>query len=92
MLVLHGWFGTPGDQTVISPEIERRKHRVFLSTEVLEEEHKYVIFQSADIGLVFYNPTDKNLKFAAGSSGKLFDFYEKQVCQLLRTICQGCGT
>ena len=77
VLVLHGWFGSSKDEQLIRHEIELRAERVFLSTDLLNQ--KYQIFQSSDIGLVFFqhnnkNNYKKNFIYAAGSSEKLFDF------------------
>ena len=74
VLVLHGWIPDPGFAAQVRAEAGRRPGRVFVSTELLPDADKYQVFQSATIGLVCYEPTDDNLKYAAGSSGKLYDF------------------
>lgn len=76
VLVLHGWFGPQKDEHLIRHEVELRSGKVFLSTDLLDQ--KYKVFQSADVGLVFFRHItefyQKNFIFAAGSSGKIFDF------------------
>jgi glycosyltransferase involved in cell wall biosynthesis len=74
VLVLHGFFWNPDHEKVIRQEIELRSEKVFLSMDFLEGDSKYKVFQSSDIGLVLFQPINKNFMFAAGSSGKLFDF------------------
>lgn len=74
VLVLHGWFPDPAFAAHVRAEAARRPGRVFVSTDLLPDAEKYQVFQSAAIGLVCYEPTDDNLKYAAGSSGKLYDF------------------
>ncbi|WP_347272951.1 glycosyltransferase [Candidatus Kuenenia sp.] len=79
VLVLHGWIPDKNFELKVLKEIETKKDKIFLSTEILGVEEKHKVFQSADIGLAFYNPIDTNLKFAAGSSGKIFDFMKAGV-------------
>jgi glycosyltransferase involved in cell wall biosynthesis len=74
VLVLHGWMPDAGFAGQIRAEAAKRPGRVYLSTELLPDAGKFQVFQSAAIGLVCYEPADDNLKYAAGSSGKLFDF------------------
>jgi glycosyltransferase involved in cell wall biosynthesis len=74
VLVLHGWIPEGGFAAQVQAEAAKRPGRVFLSTELLPDSGKYQVFQSAAIGLVCYEPVDANLKYAAGSSGKLYDF------------------
>jgi len=74
VLVLHGWIPDADFATQLMAEAARRPGRVFVSTDLLPDAEKYQVFQSATIGLVCYEPTDDNLKYAAGSSGKLYDF------------------
>jgi glycosyltransferase involved in cell wall biosynthesis len=74
VLVLHGWIPDRDFATLVRAEAAKRPGRVFVSTDLLADSDKYQVFQSAGIGLVCYDPTDDNLKYAAGSSGKLFDF------------------
>jgi glycosyltransferase involved in cell wall biosynthesis len=73
-LVLHGWIPDAYFANQVRADAARHPGRVFVSTELLPDSEKYRIFQSAIIGLVCYEPTDDNLKYAAGSSGKLYDF------------------
>jgi glycosyltransferase involved in cell wall biosynthesis len=74
VLVLHGWIPDSNFATQVTAEATKRPGRVFVSTDLLPDADKYQVFQSAAIGLVCYEPTDDNLKYAAGSSGKLYDF------------------
>lgn len=74
VLVLHGWMPDAGFAEQVQAEAAKRPGRVHVSTELLPDAEKYQVFQSAAIGLVCYEPADVNLTFAAGSSGKLFDF------------------
>jgi len=74
VLVLHGWIPDKSFESEIYAKMEANKEKIFLSTKILEAHEKNIVFQSADIGLVFYNPVDTNLRFAAGSAGKIFDF------------------
>ena len=74
VLVLHGWIPDSNFATQVLAEAAKRPGRVFVSTDLLPDSEKYQVFQSATIGLVCYEPTDDNLKYAAGSSGKLYDF------------------
>jgi len=79
VLVLHGWIPERKFERVLHDRISRHKERIFLSMEILDQDHKNDIFQSTDIGLVFFRPEGINYKFAAGSSGKLFDFMRSGV-------------
>jgi len=74
VLVLHGWIPYGDFAAQVLAEAAKRPGRVFVSTDLLPDAEKYQVFQSATIGLVCYAPTDDNLKYAAGSSGKLYDF------------------
>ena len=74
VLVLHGWIPDSAFAAQVRAEAARRAGKVFLSTDLLPDAQKYQVFQSATIGLVCYEPVDDNLKYAAGSSGKLYDF------------------
>jgi glycosyltransferase involved in cell wall biosynthesis len=74
VLVLHGWIPDGDFAMQVQAEAAKRPGRVFVSTDLLPDSDKYQVFQSAAIGLVCYEPIDDNLKYAAGSSGKLYDF------------------
>ncbi len=78
-LVLHGWIPDRQFERVLRERIATLKERVFLSTAILDQDHKNDIFQSADVGLVFFRPEGVNYKYAAGSSGKLYDFMRSGV-------------
>lgn len=74
VLVLHGWIPDGEFARQVLAEAAKRPGRVHVSTDLLPDAEKYQVFQSATIGLVCYEPADDNLKYAAGSSGKLYDF------------------
>ena len=74
VLVLHGWIPDGDFATQIQAEAAKRPGRVFVSTDLLPDSEKYQVFQSVAIGLACYEPTDDNLRYAAGSSGKVYDF------------------
>ena len=79
VLVLHGWIPERQFEAILRERISAGNGRIFLSTDILDQDHKNDIFQSADVGLVFFRPEGVNYKFAAGSSGKLFDFMRSGV-------------
>jgi glycosyltransferase involved in cell wall biosynthesis len=79
VLVVHGWFGNAKDEQAIRSEADSRTEKVFISTELLGDEEKYQVFQSADVGLVFFKPINNNFLYAAGSAGKLYDFMRSGV-------------
>jgi len=78
VLVIHGWI----------PDIEIKKkilnivadtENIFYSGGLLADDKKFDIFTGVDVGLVFFKPLNSNLKYAAGSAGKLFDFIRSGV-------------
>ncbi len=73
VLVLHGWIPDASFRVAVE-RFAAGSDTVFLSSEVVPPEEKFRVCQGADIGLVFYSPDDHNLRFAAGSAGKLYDF------------------
>jgi glycosyltransferase involved in cell wall biosynthesis/Flp pilus assembly protein TadD len=74
VLVLHGWIPDRDFERTLRKQVADCEGRIFLSTAIVDQEHKNDIFQSADVGLVFFRPEGVNYKYAAGSSGKLYDF------------------
>lgn len=72
VLVLHGWIPDDNFAHSVKRFIGQRRN-IFLSTHILPPAEKFRIFQAADICLAFYAPTSTNLKYAAGSSGKIYD-------------------
>ena len=74
VLVLHGWFPQKEIKEFVLEKSKQYPHRIFISEKLFPEEQKHIPFMACDIGFVGFNPTNNNLKFAAGSSGKLFDF------------------
>jgi glycosyltransferase involved in cell wall biosynthesis len=73
VLVLHGWI----PYITVKNEILKKKNeypqKIFISNTLFKDENKYVPFQSCDIGFVGFQPLNNNLKYAAGSAGKIFD-------------------
>lgn len=72
VLIIHGWCFDKKLGKEIDKYIDFK--RTFISREIFDSEKKYKVFQSADIGLVFYKPLNLNLICAAGASGKFYDF------------------
>lgn len=79
VLVLHGWIPDPLFKEFVLRACATHPDRIFLSTEIVAAEQKSILFQSADLGLVFYSADDINLAYAAGSAGKLYDFMQAGV-------------
>lgn len=71
-LVLHGWIHDAGFKKTLQAFIEKTDN-IFLSEHIFAPDKKFRIYQSSDVCLVFYASTTANLKYAAGSSGKLYD-------------------
>jgi glycosyltransferase involved in cell wall biosynthesis len=74
VLVLHGWIPDKTVADFIKIKSQLYPQRLFLSENLFSAEEKETVFQSCDIGFVGFLPNNNNLKFAAGSAGKLFDF------------------
>lgn len=74
VLVVHGWFPDEQIKSYIESEMSKYPRRLFLSTFYFNNSDKYIPFKSCDIGFVGFEPVNNNLKYAAGSAGKLFDF------------------
>ncbi|PLY08717.1 MAG: hypothetical protein C0626_12780 [Arcobacter sp.] len=72
VVILHGWIPNDKFRKYILSKVDDKN--IFLSEDIIPFSEKYKIFSSADFGYISYNPLDLNLKYAAGSSGKLFDF------------------
>lgn len=79
VLVLNGWIPNQTFKKYVCKKIDELAGRVFLNTKILPIDQKNIIFQSVDIGLVLYAEDDTNLKYAAGSAGKLYDFMQAGV-------------
>lgn len=76
VLVLHGWFADHDFEQRIRAVVASTSQRVFISTDLLPIAEKYTIFQSADVGVVLFDPAaDVNFKLGGVSAGKLFDFF-----------------
>lgn len=74
ILILHGWFPDDELKQYILNMQERFPNKLFISEKFLSDNEKHIPFQSCDIGFVGFKPVTNNLKFAAGSAGKIFDF------------------
>jgi glycosyltransferase involved in cell wall biosynthesis len=79
VLVLNGWIPDHSFKNFVYKKLDELAGRVFLNTKILPIDHKNIIFQSVDIGLVLFTEYDTNLKYAAGSAGKLYDFMQAGV-------------
>lgn len=74
VFIFHGWFP---DQTLLGLLAEAQKEsqgKIELSKELFSDDDKYIPYTSCDLGFVGFKPITDNLKYAAGSAGKLFDF------------------
>lgn len=74
VLVLHGWIPEQSIAELISSSLKRYPQKIFYSSQPLQHDDKFNLFSSADFGLIYYRPDNLNLKYAAWSSGKFFDF------------------
>lgn len=72
-LVFHGWLPDPDFKRYVE-EAVRGSASMFLSTDIVELDQKFDLFQSADVGLIFFEPRDVNLANAGASAGKFYDF------------------
>jgi glycosyltransferase involved in cell wall biosynthesis len=72
VLVMHGWIPDESFKAWVS-DFTAGRDDIFVSTEVVPPEEKFAIFQSADVGLIFFNPRDINMASGAGSAGKFYD-------------------
>jgi glycosyltransferase involved in cell wall biosynthesis len=86
VLVLHGWFPDPKEKARCERAAQAHPDRIKISTQTLPPDQKDEIYRSADIGLVFYEPWDDNLRRVAGASGKLFDFMRHGVPVVVRRL------
>ncbi len=74
VLVAHGWTSEKKIKEKTTKCLIEFPDKFFYSSKTLSHNKKFDIFASADIGLIYYEPEDLNLKYAAWSSGKFFDF------------------
>jgi glycosyltransferase involved in cell wall biosynthesis len=74
VLVLHGWFPDKSVMEFVQQQQEKSPDKIYISDQLFDHWNKYVPFQSCDIGFVGFNSDTNNLKYAAGSAGKIFDF------------------
>ena len=73
-LVIHGWFVDPTYEQQIRALASARADHIYISTQWLPPSEKHRVFQSADVGLVFFNPINVNMRLGGVAAGKLFDF------------------
>ena len=74
VLVVHGWFVNPIYEQQVRTLAFIGSDHIHISAELLPLSEKYLVFQSADVGLVFFNPVNVNMRLGGVSAGKLFDF------------------
>jgi len=74
VLVLHGWFSDKTVMEFVRQQQEKSPDKIFISDQLFDHWNKYIPFQSCDIGFVGFSSDTNNLKYAAGSAGKTFDF------------------
>ncbi len=79
VLVLHGVIPDKQFEIYIRRKISELPGKIFLSTELLDDSEKNIVFQSVDIGFVGFLPLNNNLKCSVGAAGKLFDFMQHGV-------------
>ncbi len=76
ILVLHGWFPHNDIRKYVLDKQNTLPGRIFISEKLFNNKDKIIPFQSCDIGFVGFMPINNNLKYAAGSAGKLYDFLQ----------------
>lgn len=74
VLILHGWFPDKAVMEFVRQQQEKSPDKFYISDQLFDHWNKYIPFQSCDIGFVGFSSDTNNLKYAAGSAGKLFDF------------------
>lgn len=74
VLVLHGWFPDKTVMEFVLQQQQKSPDRIYISDQLFDHWNKYVPFQSCDIGFAGFSSDTNNLKYAAGSAGKIFDF------------------
>jgi glycosyltransferase involved in cell wall biosynthesis len=74
VLVLHGWFPDKTVMEFVRQQQEKSPDKIYISDQLFDHWNKYIPFQSCDIGFVGFSSDTNNMKYAAGSAGKLFDF------------------
>jgi glycosyltransferase involved in cell wall biosynthesis len=74
VLILHGWFPNIDIRQLVLKKRELHPNKIYISDKLFSDCEKYVPFLACDIGFVGFKPFNNNLKYAAGSAGKLFDF------------------
>lgn len=95
-LVLHGWLPDPEFRSYVLGAV-RGHDGIFLSSDIVGLEQKFELFQSADVGLVFFEPRDVNLANAGASAGKFYDFMRCGVPCIgndipgMHELLEGCG-
>lgn len=82
VLVLHGWFADKSLRDYVKNYEALLPGRLFVSERLLPHDSKYIPYLSSDIGFVGFDSVLNNIKMAAGSAGKLFDFLRTGVPML----------
>lgn len=75
VLVLHGWFPYEMVMEFVQQKQKKSPDKIYISDRLFDHWNKYIPFQSCDIGFVGFSYDTDNLKYAAGSAGKIFDFF-----------------
>lgn len=74
VFVFHGWFPNPSLKSEFLKVQEEHPARIFLSSDLLDQEGKYQLIKSADVGCAFFQPIHYNFALGLGSAGKVFDY------------------
>lgn len=75
VLVLHGWFPDKTVMEIVRQQQQKYRDRIFISDQLFDHWNKYIPFQSCDFGFAGFSSDTNNMKYAAGSAGKIFDFF-----------------
>lgn len=74
IFVFHGWFAHPSYKLRFEKYKASLGGKIILSEDLLDQDKKYQLIKSADVGCVFFKQTSFNFALGLGSAGKLFDF------------------
>lgn len=75
VLVLHGWFPDKALLEFVLHKQQKSPDKIYVSDQLFDHWNKYIPYQSCDIGFAGFSSETNNLKYAAGSAGKVFDFF-----------------
>ena len=76
VLVIHTWTIGEKNMKLIEKYKEKHPNRIFVSFDTFTFSKKSILFSAVDYGLIGFSDIDINMKYAIGSSGKLFDFWQ----------------